>query len=50
MTMLQLAWTDEADQRVALPSYETQGAAGADLSANFAADQRDGISLSPGAR
>ncbi len=28
MTMLQLAWTDEADQRVALPSYETQGAAG----------------------
>ena len=50
MTMLQLAWTDEADQRVALPSYETQGAAGADLRANFAADQRDGISLSPGAR
>lgn len=50
MTILQLAWTDEADQRVALPSYETQGAAGADLRANFAADQRDGISLSPGAR
>ena len=50
MTTLQLAWTDEADQSVALPSYETHGAAGADLRANFAVGQRGGVCLSPGAR
>ena len=50
MTALQLAWTDDADQSVPLPSYETAGAAGADLRANFSADQRDGMRLAPGGR
>lgn len=50
MTALQLAWTDDADQSVPLPSYETAGAAGADLRANFSADQRGGIRLAPGGR
>ena len=50
MTALQLAWTDDADQRVPLPSYETAGAVGADLRANFSADQRGGMRLAPGGR
>ena len=50
MTALQLAWTDNADQSVPLPSYETAGAAGADLRANFSADQRGGMRLAPGGR
>jgi len=50
MTALQLAWTDDADQSVPLPSYETAGAAGADLRANFSADQRGGMRLAPGGR
>ena len=50
MTALQLAWTDDADQSVPLPSYETAGAVGADLRANFSADQRGGIRLAPGGR
>jgi dUTP pyrophosphatase len=33
-----------------LPAYETTGAAGADLRANFPPDQRDGITLKPGDR
>lgn len=37
-----------ADPDVALPSYETDGAAGADLRANFT--DRTGITLAPGAR
>lgn len=40
----------EADPSVPLPSYETAGAAGADLRANFPEAERDGISLAPGAR
>ena len=50
MTALQLTWTDDADQSVPLPSYETAGAAGADLRANFSADQRGGMRLAPGGR
>ena len=50
MTALQLAWTDDADQSVPLPSYETAGAVGADLRANFSADQRGGMRLAPGGR
>ena len=50
MTALQLAWTDDADQNVPLPSYETAGAVGADLRANFSADQRGGMRLAPGGR
>jgi dUTP pyrophosphatase len=33
-----------------LPAYETSGAAGADLRANFPAGQRDGVTLKPGER
>lgn len=39
---------DWADEGVALPSYATAGAAGADLRANFA--HRDEVVLEPGAR
>ena len=40
----------DADPDVPLPSYETSGAAGADIRANFAPDDRAGISLAPGNR
>ena len=39
-----------ADPGIALPSYETAGAAGADIRANFAKEDRGGIVLKPGAR
>ena len=42
--------TTEADPGIALPVYETAGAAGADLRANFPPDQREGLRLEPGAR
>lgn len=49
--IVQLAWTDDADRSLPLPAYETAGAAGADVRANFPADQRtDGLTLAPGAR
>ena len=41
------AW---ADPSVPLPAYQTAGAAGADVCANFAAGQRDGIVIAPGGR
>ena len=41
-------WEPGADQSVGLPSYETDGAAGADLRANL--PDREDISLAPGAR
>lgn len=42
---------DSADVAIALPSYETAGAAGADVRANLPEDQRAcGIVLGPGAR
>jgi dUTP pyrophosphatase len=51
MVTVALTWTDEADQTLALPSYETEGAAGADLRANFGPDLRgEGVVLAPGAR
>jgi dUTP pyrophosphatase len=41
----------EADPAVDLPSYETLGAAGADLRANLALEDRvEGLELQPGAR
>ncbi|MFU8863641.1 MAG: dUTP diphosphatase [Rhodobacterales bacterium] len=40
----------EADPAIPLPAYETAGAAGADLRANFPKDQREGVILDPGAR
>lgn len=36
-----------ADEALSLPSYETAGAAGADVCANFPVDERDGIVLEP---
>lgn len=48
---VELAWTDGADRGLALPSYETQGAAGADIRANFPPETREaGVTLPPGAR
>lgn len=35
MTVIRLVWADGADQSLGLPSYETRGAAGADLRANL---------------
>ena len=40
----------EADPAVPLPTYETEGAAGADIRANFPKDERDGVTLVPGQR
>lgn len=50
MVAIQLMWDDGADQTVALPSYETSGAAGADLRANFPDAARGGVLLAPGSR
>ncbi len=47
---VRMTWADGADQSAALPSYETAGAAGADLRANFAVTERPGIALHPGER
>lgn len=48
--VLEIARLDGFDPEVALPSYETEQAAGADVRANFPAVTRDGITLEPGAR
>ena len=45
-----LTWLEDADRSVALPSYETAGAAGADVRANFPPSERNGLTLQPGAR
>ena len=45
---IQVMWEAEADQSLGLPVYETEGAAGADLRANFA--DRGSLTLAPGAR
>lgn len=51
MVTVALVWTEEADQALALPAYETPGAAGADLRANFPVERRaEGVILQPGAR
>ena len=39
-----------ADTSIPLPSYETDGAAGADVRANLPEADRDGVTLAPGAR
>ncbi|WP_368185097.1 dUTP diphosphatase [Aestuariibius sp. HNIBRBA575] len=43
-----LEWLDGADQTLPLPNYQTSGAAGADICANF--DDRMPVTLAPGAR
>lgn len=50
MVTIRCTRTPQADAAIPLPSYATQGAAGADLRANFPPDQRDGITLEPGMR
>lgn len=46
--VVRMAWTEEADRTLPLPNYETAGAAGADLRANF--PDRKAVTLAPGAR
>lgn len=46
--IVQLAWAEGADREIALPAYETAGAAGADLRANF--DDHGEVILAAGAR
>lgn len=48
MTVVTLSWVEGADREVALPSYETPGAAGADVRANI--PDRGAVVLDPGAR
>ncbi|WP_298260673.1 dUTP diphosphatase [uncultured Litoreibacter sp.] len=49
--VLQVTWTPDADPTLGLPSYETDGAAGADLRANLnQADRASGLLLAPMAR
>ena len=45
---LRMMWEPDADRALGLPSYETAGAAGADLRANL--PDRGEIMLKPGAR
>ena len=49
--VLKVTWTQDADVELGLPSYATQGAAGADLRANLGPDDRaEGLVLQPMAR
>lgn len=48
MVSIRVTYDDGADTAVALPSYETAGAAGADLRANFT--DRGSVTLQPGTR
>lgn len=50
MPTIRCTRTSDADPEVPLPAYATDGAAGADLRANFPPDQRSGMTLVPGAR
>jgi len=49
--LIQIVWEDWADQSLPLPTYETAGAAGADLRVNLRPEDRsDGLVLAPMAR
>lgn len=50
MAAIKLSWLDDADKSIALPGYQTAGAAGADIRANFPPELRNGVTLEPGAR
>lgn len=50
MVTVQMLWDDGADRDLGLPRYESTGAAGADLRANFPTEARSGVTLLPGAR
>ncbi len=45
--VLRFRWLPYADTKIALPSYETSGAAGADVRANFPPESRMGATLEP---
>ena len=48
MLEVAVSWIKEADQSLGLPKFETDGAAGADLRANFTKEFRSsGLSLAP---
>ena len=48
MPEVAVSWTKEADQDLGLPKFETDGAAGADLRANFNTEFRyTGLTLAP---
>ncbi|SEO02716.1 dUTP pyrophosphatase [Salinihabitans flavidus] len=47
---IRVAWCAGADRSVPLPFYETAGAAGADLRANFPVGERDGVIVKAGGR
>ena len=46
--VISMVWEEDADKDFGMPSYETSGAAGADLRANF--PDRQPVTLTPGAR
>ncbi len=48
MLTVAVQWEEGADRAFGLPTYETAGAAGADLRANF--QDRGAVTLAPGAR
>jgi len=51
MPVVRIAFVHGADTAIALPAYQTSGAAGADLRANLAVDDRlAGLTLGAGAR
>ena len=50
MVTVRFAWVEGADRALGLPGYETGGAAGADLRANFPQAARGGVTLAPGGR
>ena len=51
MVNIKVSWSDAVDRDLGMPTYETVGAAGADLRANLPYDLRDtGIEISPGGR
>ena len=50
MVRISLIWDEGADRDLGLPAYESTGAAGADLRANFPPGAREGVTLAPGAR
>jgi dUTP pyrophosphatase len=47
MAKIAVKWCEGGDTSIPLPSYETAGAAGADIRANFQLDERAGLVLAP---
>lgn len=50
MPVVRVLRLPDADTAVALPTYATEGAAGADIRANFPEAERSGVTLAPGER